>query len=84
VLSVWSSLSSSPKVLEDRQSVTYLTSYGPIPGVLRGLQPARSHVSVSTRKQHCDLDTQHCSQWAVGVASGDMSCDSVLGRTGVP
>nr|XP_008519702.1 PREDICTED: E3 ubiquitin-protein ligase RNF135 [Equus przewalskii] len=35
----------------------------------------------SSGHQYWEVDTQHCSHWAVGVASWGMSRDHILGRT---
>ncbi|KAM5215775.1 E3 ubiquitin-protein ligase RNF135 isoform 1-T1 [Hipposideros larvatus] len=35
----------------------------------------------SSGKNYWEVDTQHCSDWAVGVASWGMSRDQILGRT---
>ena len=36
----------------------------------------------SSGQHYWEVDTQHCSHWAVGVASWKMSRDQTLGRTG--
>ncbi|XP_074176756.1 E3 ubiquitin-protein ligase RNF135 isoform X2 [Rhinolophus sinicus] len=35
----------------------------------------------SSGKTYWEVDTQHCSHWAIGVASWGMSRDQILGRT---
>ncbi|XP_012503728.1 PREDICTED: E3 ubiquitin-protein ligase RNF135 [Propithecus coquereli] len=37
--------------------------------------------ALSSGQQYWEVDTRHCSHWAVGVASWGMSRDRILGRT---
>lgn len=37
--------------------------------------------ALSSGRQYWEVDTQYCNNWAVGVASGTMARDRMLGRT---
>ncbi|KAM6163648.1 E3 ubiquitin-protein ligase RNF135 [Rhynchocyon petersi] len=37
--------------------------------------------ALSSGQWYWEVDTQHCSHWAIGVASWEMSRDTILGRT---
>uniref|UniRef100_A0A8C3WIL1 E3 ubiquitin-protein ligase RNF135 n=1 Tax=Catagonus wagneri TaxID=51154 RepID=A0A8C3WIL1_9CETA len=77
------SLSCSLEVSEDHRTVTvshYPQPYPWSPERFASCQVLSSQ-GFSSGQQYWEVDTQHCSHWAVGVASRGMRRDQILGRT---
>ncbi|XP_023595419.1 E3 ubiquitin-protein ligase RNF135 isoform X1 [Trichechus manatus latirostris] len=77
------SLSCSLEVSEDHRTVTvshWPQSYPWSHERFKACQVLCSQ-AFSSGQQYWEVDTQHCSHWAVGVASWEMSRDQILGRT---
>ncbi|XP_058416314.1 E3 ubiquitin-protein ligase RNF135 isoform X1 [Diceros bicornis minor] len=77
------SLSCSLEISEDHRTVTVshcLQSYSWSRERFSTCQVLCSQ-AFSSGHQYWEVDTQHCSHWAVGVASWGMSRDHILGRT---
>ncbi|XP_037665996.1 E3 ubiquitin-protein ligase RNF135 isoform X2 [Choloepus didactylus] len=77
------SLSCSLEVSDDGQTVTVSRFSQPYPWSRQRFANCQVLCSqaLSSGKKYWEVDTQHCSHWAVGVASWEMSRDQLLGRT---
>ncbi|XP_060059966.1 E3 ubiquitin-protein ligase RNF135 isoform X2 [Erinaceus europaeus] len=77
------SLSCSLEMSEDCRTVTvskFLQNYHWNPKRFTHCQVLCSQ-ALSSGQQYWEVDTQHCNHWAVGVASGGMGRNHMLGRT---
>ncbi|XP_077021354.1 E3 ubiquitin-protein ligase RNF135 isoform X2 [Tamandua tetradactyla] len=77
------SLSCSLEVSNDGQTVTVSHFPQPYPWSRQRFATCQVLCSqaLSSGKKYWEVDTRHCSHWAVGVASREMSRDQILGRT---
>ncbi|XP_032313573.1 E3 ubiquitin-protein ligase RNF135 isoform X1 [Camelus ferus] len=77
------SLSCSLEVSEDHRTVTVSHYPQPYPWSHERFASCQALCSqaLSSGRQYWEVDTQHCSHWAVGVASQGMRRDQILGRT---